>query len=94
MTLRNVIIVVCGLIVATAIENVFVGHGTWLPVGIEAAILIVLIVFERRRYKPSVNSASPGWRPTGERFEDPTSGESMHVYENPQTGERDYRRTT
>jgi len=92
MTLRNAIIVVCGLIVATAVEKYFVGWGGWLPIGIEAAVLLVLIVFERSRYQPQLRSAPTEFRPTEERFEDPTTGESLQVFENPQTGERDYRR--
>jgi hypothetical protein len=91
MTLRTAIIVLCGLLVATAIESVLVGWGGWLPIGIEAAVLLALIVFERSRYQPRLKSAPAEFRPTGERFEDPTTGESLQVFENPQTGERDYR---
>jgi hypothetical protein len=94
MTLRNAIIVVCGLIVATAVEQAFVGQGSWLLFGIEGAVLLVLIVFERSRYRPKLGSASSEFRPTGERFEDPTSRQTLEVYENPRTGERDYRPMT
>jgi hypothetical protein len=34
------------------------------------------------------------WQPTGERFNDPTTGQVVEVYYNPQTGERDYRESS
>jgi hypothetical protein len=94
MTLRNVIIALCGALVITAIVQLLIGWAGWLPVGGEAAIILALLVFERSRYKPAVDSSSPNWRPTGERFEDATSGKTMQVFENPKTGERDYRPTS
>ncbi len=42
-----------------------------------------------RRYRGRQSSRE--LRPTGEIFRDPGSGRLMQVYENPQTGEREYR---
>ena len=49
------------------------------------------ILFERSGYRSQVNRTQGNWQPTGERFNDPTTGQVMQVYYNPQTGERDYR---
>jgi hypothetical protein len=49
------------------------------------------ILFERSGYRSQVNSTRGKWQPTGERFNDPTTGQVVEVYYNPQTGERDYR---
>ena len=49
------------------------------------------ILFERSGYRPRANRTRGNWQPTGERFNDPTSGQVVEVYYNPQTGERDYR---
>jgi hypothetical protein len=49
------------------------------------------ILFERSGYRSQVNRTQGKWQPTGERFNDPTTGQVVQVYYNPQTGERDYR---
>ncbi len=48
-------------------------------------------LFERSGYRSKVNRTQGQWQPTGERFNDPTTGQVVEVYYNPQTGERDYR---
>ena len=49
------------------------------------------ILFERSGYRSQVNRTQGNWQSTGERFNDPTTGQVVEVYYNPQTGERDYR---
>ncbi len=49
------------------------------------------ILFERSGYRSNADRMQGKWQPTGERFNDPTTGQVMEVYYNPQTGERDYR---
>ena len=49
------------------------------------------ILFERSGYRSQVNRTRGTWQHTGERFNDPTTGQVVEVYYNPQTGERDYR---
>jgi sugar phosphate permease len=93
VTLRTVIIAICAVLVVLAIVEAVTGWGGAVLIACEAAIVLALIVFERSRYQPKVDRSSGAWKPTGERFEDPTSGETVEVYENPQTGERDYRRS-
>ncbi len=61
-----------------------------------AAVLPLLIwaLFRRGGYKRRPLDAPPGpdWRPTGERFVDPTSGETLDVWQSPASGERAYLR--
>jgi hypothetical protein len=49
------------------------------------------ILFERSGYRSPADRTKGNWQPTGERFNDPTTGRAVQVYYNPQTGERDYR---
>lgn len=57
----------------------------------QGGVLVLVVLFERWRYTPARLAGTRGWLPTGERFEDPTSGKLVEVYFNPETGERDYR---
>ena len=68
--------------------NAGVIAGWWLL--IEAAIVGLALVFERRGYQPRAPDPT-ALRPTGERFHDPTSGEMLEVWEDPRTGTREYR---
>ena len=52
------------------------------------------ILFERSGYRTQINRTQGKWQPTGERFNDPTTGQVVEVYYNPQTGERDYRESS
>ena len=53
-------------------------------------VLVVAIIFEHQGYRPPIDRAGGAWRPTGERFIDPTTGRLIEVRYNPSTGERDY----
>ena len=44
--------------------------------------------FDRQRYRGRATAAQ---RPTGEDFRDPATGQRMRVYEDPETGAREYR---
>jgi hypothetical protein len=57
---------------------------------LEGCVLTLGIGLERWRYQTANRRRGP-WQATGERFVDPTSGELVEVYYNPETGERDYR---
>jgi hypothetical protein len=62
--------------------------GWWLLVN--AAIVAAALLFERSAYRPK--AAEPGaLQPTGERFQDPTTGQLIEVWEDPATGAREYR---
>lgn len=53
---------------------------------------LIWLLFRKGGYKRRPRDAPPGpdWRPTGERFVDPTSGEMLEVWFHPASGERAY----
>ncbi len=81
-----------------------IGAVILLAAGVTTALVIYLaingvliaggILFERSGYRSQVNRTQGKWQPTGERFNDPTTGQIVEVYYNPQTGERDYRESS
>jgi hypothetical protein len=63
------------------------GAGAYLMcVGV---VVILGTAFERWRYR-NAPSAAARWEPTGERFEDPATGEAMEVQYDRASGERRY----
>ncbi len=85
-----IVVTVATLLIAVALlasgAARLVAIGFWLA--IEAAILLLAILFERRRYRPATSSGP--WVPSAERFQDPTTGQWIRVEYNPRTGERRY----
>ena len=69
-------------------RQVLLGLAIYLARG--GAVLLAALLLERHRYRPPVDYTSGQWRPTGERFVDPTTGRLMEVRYNPDTGERAY----
>ena len=60
---------------------------------VQTAACLVALLFERSRYQP-VAADRPALRPTGERMIDPASGDLIEVWEDPATGEREYRKAS
>jgi hypothetical protein len=52
--------------------------------------LIVLGTVFERRYRSNHALPGPDWKPTGERFEDPQTGQTVQVFYDPGSGERRY----
>lgn len=91
--LRRVIIAY-GVLCLIGAAILLVAHVTIALViylAINGLIIVGGILFERSSYHSNANRTQGKWQPTGERFNDPTSGQIVEVYYNPQTGERDYR---
>ena len=57
---------------------------------VTGGILIIALICERWRYRKSDTQKKGKWQLTGERFEDPETGEIVEVLYNPDTGERRY----
>jgi hypothetical protein len=76
------------LVISMLLVNAGVLSGWWLL--INAGIVAAALLFERSAYRPKARD--PGaLQPTGERFQDPTTGELIEVWEDPSTGAREYR---
>jgi hypothetical protein len=52
--------------------------------------LIVLGTVFEGRYRSSHARPGPDWKATGERFEDPQTGQTVQVFYDPGSGERRY----
>jgi hypothetical protein len=96
------LMVVAGLAV-TASGAAAATSGLWIT--IMGAAVIVALVFERHRYRSEAADGAfepsgpgggepgpvePRFRPTDERFVDPTTHHTMRVHVDPRTGERRY----
>ena len=79
------------LIVAVILFAVHATIALVIYLAINGLLIAGGILFERSGYRTRVNRTQGKWQPTGERFNDPTTGQVVDVYYNQQTGERDYR---
>jgi hypothetical protein len=65
-----------------------------LPGGAQAlglgGVIVLGTVFERWRYRPDSAGPEARWQPTGERFQDPQTGQTVQVFYDPRSGERRY----
>lgn len=99
----GVVLVVIGFVVAAAAPGG--GVFSFLFLIIPGVVLIIAALIERLRYRSLAadglgDSTGPGggepgipesrFRPTDERFVDPTTGVPMRVFIDPRTGERRY----
>lgn len=104
--LRVVVAIVSLLLLLGGLAIIMVGgfpglSGLWLIV--LGAAGLVAVAFERTRYhseaaersgdpsRPVGDAADARFRPTEERFVDPTTREQLRVWVDPATGERRYR---
>ena len=57
--------------------------------------VLIWLLFRKGGYKRTPLDAPPGpdWRPSGERFVDPASGDMLDVWFHPPSGERAYVRS-
>jgi hypothetical protein len=76
------------LVISILLVSLGVVPAWWLL--INSAIVLAALLFERRGYQPEASHPA-ALRPTGERFQDPTTGELIEVWEDPLRGEREYR---
>ena len=78
---------VLALIGATLVLRGQLGAGAY---ALGSGGLIVLGTVFERRYRSSQVRPGAGWQPTGERFEDPQTGQTVQVFYDPASGERRY----
>jgi hypothetical protein len=68
-----------------------VNTAVWVIVGVVFVVGIVIAVFGWDRYRGSGKATSESSQPTDEVSADPATGQSMRVWYDPATGEREYR---
>ena len=88
--LRMAVLALGGIAVATGVLIVATGaRGPGIYLICTGAVIILGTAFERWRYH-SKPPAAARWERTGERFEDPATGETMEVHYDRASGERRY----
>jgi uncharacterized membrane protein len=94
MTLRRGLLIFAVLSIIAGALLLALGHSTARAIGgyllFEALICLIFVLVERVRYQPKARHPAR-LRPTGERMLDPTSGQLVEAWEDPVTGEREYR---
>jgi len=77
---------VAGILLAAHVTIILVVY-----LAVNGLLIVGAILFERRGYRSGASRTQGEWQSTGERFVEPTTGQRVDVYYNPETGERDYR---
>jgi hypothetical protein len=91
--LRTVVLALGAIAVAAGAVLVAAGpRGSGVYLICVGAAIILGTAFERWRYR-NAPPAGARWERTGERFEDPATGETMEVQYDRASGERRYVRT-
>jgi hypothetical protein len=91
--LRTVVLALgCIAVAAGALLAAAGTRGAGLYLVCVGAAIILGTAFERWRYR-AAPPAGAQWERTGERFEDPATGETMEVHYDRASGERRYVRT-
>ncbi len=88
--LRAIVLTLGGIAAAAGAVLVGIGNtGSGVYLSCLGAVIILGTIFERWRYR---NAPPPGarWERTGERFQDPGTGETMDVEYDSASGERRY----
>jgi membrane protein implicated in regulation of membrane protease activity len=65
-------------------------HCAYQPFLIWGGVIVIAVLCERWRYRRKEHNHNRQWQPTGERFEDPETGQTVEVQYDPASGERRY----
>lgn len=94
MALRRGLLIFAVISMIAGALLVALGQSTARAIGgyllFEALICLIFVLVEHFRYQPKARHPDR-LRPTGERMLDPTSGQLVEAWEDPVTGEREYR---
>jgi len=92
--LDGVLWIALGLIFFIGTLLLLVTRRDWFPFfpfGLGGAVMVAAVLFESYVYNPTIDSSAGRWQVTDERFVDPSTGRTMEVLYNPDTGQRTYR---
>jgi hypothetical protein len=92
LVLRSIVLLMGVALAGWAIDLYLhgAGVGALIVMALEGVLIIVGVLFERSRYRPTITSPGDHWQISGEKFKDPTSGKTMQVAYDPKTGQRNY----
>ncbi|HXW65348.1 MAG TPA: hypothetical protein VEK74_09710, partial [Burkholderiaceae bacterium] len=83
--LRKALFLIALALLAIGLGSLLLGTRSGVPTAISGGVLLVALLIERWRYRPSGSARPAAWQLTAERFIDPESGRPMRVYYNPST---------
>lgn len=66
------------------------GECAYQPFLIWGSVLVIAVLCERWRYRSKELNHECQWQLTGEKFEDPETGQTLEVHYDPASGERRY----
>ena len=66
------------------------GKYPYLPFLTWGCTLVIAVLCERWRYRRKERNHERQWQKTGEKFEDPETGQTVEVFYDPVSGERRY----
>jgi membrane protein implicated in regulation of membrane protease activity len=78
------------VILVTGLVMLIQGNCAYQPYLICGGVLVIAVLCERWRYRRKEHNHDSQWQQTGERFEDPETGQTLEVYYDPVSGERRY----
>ncbi|HET7815304.1 MAG TPA: PGPGW domain-containing protein [Candidatus Baltobacteraceae bacterium] len=81
------------LLLAGLVLVVVPPHAGWGLLVFGSLVVLSLLFEGRYRGQRTAAPQPPSWQPTGEKFIDPGTGQTVEVDYDPETGERNYRQT-
>ena len=75
---------------ATGLVLLIRGKCAYQPFLIWGSILLIAVLCERWRYRSKEHNQDSQWQLTGEKFEDPETGQTVEVHYDPVSGQRRY----
>lgn len=75
---------------ATGLVLLIRGTCAYRPFLIWGSVLVIAVLCERWRYRRKEQNHGGQWQQTGEKFEDPETGQTFEVHYDPVSGERRY----
>ncbi len=89
--LRLGLLIFGSTLMGTGLVLLVLGKCAYLQFLIWGGILVIAVLCERWRYRRKEHDYDGSrWQRTGERFEDPETGQTMEVHYDPVSGERRY----
>ena len=88
--LRIGLLIFASALLATGLVLLIRGTCDYRPFLIWGSVLVIAVLCERWRYRPKEATHDGQWQQTGEKFEDPETGETLEVHYDSVSGERRY----
>lgn len=88
--LRIGLLIFGSALTGTGLVLLISGKSAYTPFLVWGSLIVIAVLCERWRYQRKEHNHGSHWQQTGERFEDPETGQTLEVQYNPVSGERRY----